>query len=114
MTHTDPMISTVAADHPPRTYVLYVGDLSRATGDQEFHAMVAPFGAIAHAKLVCHKHAQQSAGFGFVHMYSRAQALTTIRTLDGKLHNGLRLRLYLSREDLLGSSTKSQNQGERS
>lgn len=94
MTQTDTEISPFATDNREPTCVLYVGGLSNMTSDQEFHSMLAAFGTIEQATLVRHKHTRQSAGFGFVHMYSRAEALNAIRTLDGTHHNGQRLRLF--------------------
>lgn len=94
---------TDTAPIPVRTHVLYVGGLPKTFEDQDLRALLAPFGAIAHATLVRRTHSTESAGFGFVHMYSRAQALTAARTLEGTTLQGQRLRLYVTREERLAS-----------
>ena len=113
MTQTDSRLSPHPTDSMKSTWVLYVGGLSTVTGEEEFRSMLAAFGSVAQARLVRHKHSQQSAGFGFVHMYSRAQALTAIHALDGTCHNGQHLRLYLSREAPLNSPSELAEQKER-
>lgn len=78
--------------------VLYVGNLPSSLGDHDFHQLLRDFGPILQSTLVRHKHTGQSAGFGFIHLPSHTQAMAAVRTLDGTVRHGQRLRVYVTRE----------------
>ena len=76
--------------------VLYVGGLPEDTNDTDLRDLLAPFGTVTQSVIVRHRYSGRSAGYGFVHMPSRTQAVTAAGALEGTTRNGRRLRLYIS------------------
>ena len=76
--------------------VLYVGDLSATTSDYQLRDLFGPYGVVAHAYIVRHKHNGKSVGYGFVEMGSGEQAMSAVVALEGALFNGNCLQLYVT------------------
>jgi RNA recognition motif-containing protein len=76
--------------------VLYVGGLSDATSDHQLQQLLRTYGDVARAYVIRYKHTGKSAGYGFVEMGSREQALTAVNALEGALFDGNSLRLYIT------------------
>jgi RNA recognition motif-containing protein len=75
---------------------LYVGGLSQHVTDEQLKALFVPFGPVARAWIIRHKHSGRSAGYGFVEMNSGEEALNAVLALEGALVNGDCLRLYVT------------------
>jgi RNA recognition motif-containing protein len=76
--------------------VVYVGGLSETMSDDQLGNLLGGYGVVAHAYVVRHKHSGKSAGYGFVEMSSREQALHAVVSLEGALLDGNSLRLYVT------------------
>jgi cold-inducible RNA-binding protein len=76
--------------------VLYVGGLSDSVSDCNLRVLFGPYGLVARAHVVRHKHGGKSAGYGFVEMGSVEQALEAVVALEGTQYDGNRLRLYVT------------------
>ena len=75
---------------------LYVGGLSEAASDSELRALLRTYGTVEHAYVVRYKRSVKSAGYGFVEMGSREDALRAIAALDGAMFEDNRLRVFLT------------------
>ena len=76
--------------------ILYVGGLSDATSDHHLQQLFGSYGDVARAYVIRYKHTGKSAGYGFVEMGSRDQALQAVNALEGALFDGHCLRLYIT------------------
>jgi len=63
---------------------IYVGNLSYEATDVTIREAFEPFGEIASVRVIKDKYTGQSRGFGFVEMSVQSQALTAIKSLNGK------------------------------
>ena len=63
---------------------IYVGNLSYDATDETIKQAFEPFGEITSARVIKDKYTGQSRGFGFVEMSVQSQALTAIKSLNGK------------------------------
>lgn len=69
---------------------------SDATSDCQLRDLFGTYGVVARAYVVRHNHSGKSAGYGFVEMGSREQALSAALALEGALFEGNYLRLYVT------------------
>jgi len=83
--------------------VLYVGGLSDAISDHQLQQLFGSYGDVARAYVIRYKHTGRSAGYGFVEMGSREQALSAVDALEGALFDGNCLRLYITPYSSLNS-----------
>ena len=75
---------------------LYVGGLSEAASDSKLRDLLGTYGTVEHAYVVRFKRSVKSAGYGFVEMGSREDALRAISALDDAMFEGNRLRVFLT------------------
>lgn len=78
--------------------VVYVGGLSEDASDDHLRALLEAYGVVAHAAVIRYKHSGKSAGYGFVQLSSREEALRAVAALDGVRIGGNCLRLYITRD----------------
>lgn len=71
---------------------MYVGNLPFSVDQSALQAIFEPFGAVVSAKVMSDRDTGRSRGFGFVEMES-SQAKAAIASLDGKEHDGRKLRV---------------------
>ena len=74
------------------TVSMYVGNLPFSVDQSALQAIFEPFGAVVSAKVMSDRDTGRSRGFGFVEMES-SQAKAAIASLDGKEHDGRKLRV---------------------
>ena len=77
--------------------IVYVGGLSEDASDDHLHALLEAYGVVAHASVVRYKRSEKSAGYGFVRLGSREEALRAVAALDGARLGNNRLRLFVTR-----------------
>ena len=75
---------------------LYVGGLSEAASAAKLRDLLGTYGTVEHAYVVRYKRSVKSAGYGFVEMGSREDALRAISALDGAMFEDNRLRVFLT------------------
>ena len=63
---------------------IYVGNLSNDATDETIKQAFESFGEVTSARVIKDKYTGQSRGFGFVEMSVQSQALTAIKSLNGK------------------------------
>ena len=76
--------------------VVYVGGLSEDASDNHLRSLLEAYGVIAHAFVIRYKHSGKSAGYGFVQMSSKEDALRAVAALNGARLGDNRLRLFLT------------------
>lgn len=76
--------------------VVYVGGLSEDASDDYLRALLEAYGVVAHAAVIRYKHSGKSAGYGFVQLSSREEALRAVAALDGTRLGDNRLRLFVT------------------
>ena len=74
---------------------LYVGGLSGSASDSKLRDLLRAYGTVQHTYVVRYKQSVKSAGYGFVEMGSREDALRAISALDGAMFEDNRLRVFL-------------------
>ena len=74
------------------TVSMFVGNLPFSVDQSALQAIFEPFGAVVSAKVMSDRDTGRSRGFGFVEMES-SQAKAAIASLDGKEHDGRKLRV---------------------
>ena len=78
------------------TCVVYVGGLSEDASDDHLRALLEAYGIVAHAAVIRYIHSGKSAGYGFVQLVSREEALRAVKALDGTRLMNNRLRLFVT------------------
>lgn len=68
-------------------------NLSREVNEEQLFQLFRPFGKIKSLNIVMDAATGRSKGFGFVDMPEDSEAVAAIKTLDGKLVQGLRMRV---------------------
>lgn len=63
---------------------IYVGNLSYDATDETIKQAFESFGEVTSARVIKDKYTGKSRGFGFVEMPGQSQALTAIKSLNGK------------------------------
>ena len=63
---------------------IYVGNLSYDATDATIKQAFESFGEVTSARVIKDKYTGQSRGFGFVEMPGQSQALTAIKSLNGR------------------------------
>ena len=72
---------------------ILVRNLSREVKEEELFQIFQSFGRIKSLNIVMDTSTGKSKGFGFVDMPENSYAVTAIKALDGKLIQGLRIRV---------------------
>ena len=76
---------------------IYVGNLSSDVTDETIRAAFESFGEVASARVIKDKYNGQSRGFAFVEMPAQSQALTAIKSLNGKELQGKQMSVNEAR-----------------
>jgi RNA recognition motif-containing protein len=63
---------------------IYVGNLPRATTEDELRQAFAEFGEVSDVRLIMDKFSGESKGFGFVEMSSKDEATKAMEEMNGK------------------------------
>lgn len=79
-----------------RDYVLYVGGFSDTASDHQLRDLLGAYGTVVHVCIVRYKPSEKSAGYGFVQLSSKEEALRAVAALDGTRWGENRLRLFLT------------------
>ncbi len=77
--------------------VVYVGGLSEDTSDDHLRTLLGAYGTVAQSSVVRYKRSEKSAGYGFVRLSSKEEALRAVAALDGVRLGDNRLRLFVTR-----------------
>jgi len=72
---------------------ILVRNLSREVNEKELFQLFQPFGKIKSLNIVMDASTGKSKGFGFVDMPQDSEAVAAIKALDGKVIQGLRVRV---------------------
>ncbi len=67
---------------------IYVGNLPRATSEEELRKAFEAFGRVSSAAIIKDKFSGESRGFGFVEMPEKNEAQTAITSMNGKDFGG--------------------------
>ncbi len=70
---------------------IYLGNLSYDATDETIKQAFESFGEVTSARVIKDKYTGQSRGFGFIEMSEQSQALTAIKSLNGKELMGQRM-----------------------
>ena len=76
---------------------IYVGNLSRETGEDDLRQAFEGFGAVTSVNIIKDKFTGESRGFGFVEMSSKDEAMAAISGLNGNELNGRTLNVNEAR-----------------
>lgn len=76
---------------------IYVGNLSRSTGEEELRQAFEAFGEVAKVSIIKDNYTGDSRGFGFVEMSDDTQAEAAITGLNGKEVDGRALNVSQAR-----------------
>ncbi len=76
---------------------IYVGNLSPDVKDETIREAFESFGEVTSARVIKDKYTGQSRGFGFVEMTTQSQALTAIKSLNGKELQGKQISVNEAR-----------------
>ena len=76
---------------------IYVGNLSPDVKDETIREAFESFGEVTSARVIKDKYTGQSRGFGFVEMTTHSQALTAIKSLNGKELKGKQISVNEAR-----------------
>jgi RNA recognition motif-containing protein len=76
---------------------IYVGNLSRETGEAELRQAFEAFGAVSRATIITDKFSGEPRGFGFVEMSNKTEAQAAISGMSGKELNGRTLNVSEAR-----------------
>ncbi len=72
---------------------IYIGNLSYNVTEDSLRLMFEEFGEIESVKLIIDRFSGKSKGFGFVEMPSNSEADQAIKALNGKLIEGLNIKV---------------------
>lgn len=72
---------------------IYVGNLSFSVDQSSLRSIFSEFGEVISANVISDRETGRSRGFGFVEMETEAAARTAISTLDGREHDGRKLKV---------------------
>jgi cold-inducible RNA-binding protein len=76
---------------------IYVGNLSYEVTEEDLRLALEPFGQVESVTIIKDKHSDQSKGFGFVEMASKAEGQSAIDGLNGKELKGRTLNVNEAR-----------------
>lgn len=76
---------------------IYVGNLSRETGEADLRQAFEAFGQVTKATVITDKFTGESRGFGFVEMSTKAEAQAAITGMAGKELHGRTLNVSEAR-----------------
>ncbi len=92
---------------------IYVGNLSYDATDLTIREAFESFGEVTSARVIKDKYTGQSRGFGFVEMSVQSQALTAIKSLNGKDLLGKQISVNEARARANEGRTGGQGRGGR-
>ncbi len=72
---------------------LLIRNLSRSTTEAELLTLFEPFGTVQSCNLVLDKKTDGSKGFAFVEMPKQGEAKAAMKTLNGKVIDGNKIRV---------------------
>lgn len=72
---------------------LLIRNLSRSTTEAELLTLFEPFGTVQSCNLVLDKKTDRSKGFAFVEMPKQGEAKAAMKTLNGKVIDGNKIRV---------------------
>jgi len=72
---------------------IYVGNLPYTVTDEGLKTMFLQYGDVESAKVIMDRQSGRSKGFGFVEMPSNSQADQAIKGLNGKLVDGMNIKV---------------------
>ena len=72
---------------------IYVGNLPYTVTDEGLRTLFLQFGDVESAKVIMDRQSGRSKGFGFVEMPSNSQADQAIKGLNGKLVDGMNIKV---------------------
>lgn len=72
---------------------IHVSNLAHSVQDKDLSKLFAGYGRITSAKVITDKFTNKSKGFGFVEIEEQNAAEKAIKELNGKLIDGLQVRL---------------------
>lgn len=76
---------------------LYVGNLSSSTTEEALRQAFASHGEVSSVNIVKDKYTGESRGFGFVEMFTKAEAQAAISSLNGTELDGRTLKVNEAR-----------------
>jgi RNA recognition motif-containing protein len=76
---------------------IYVGNLAYEANDDDLRQAFEAFGQVTSANIIKDKYSNESKGFGFVEMPSKAEAQSAIEGLNGKEFKGKTLNVNEAR-----------------
>lgn len=76
---------------------ILVRNLPREVSEQELRDLFKPFGRVRALNIVADQLSGVSKGFGFVDMADETEGKAAIKALDGKLINGVKIRVKTTR-----------------
>jgi len=76
---------------------LYVGNLSSSTTEEALHQAFGSHGEVSSVNIVKDKYTGESRGFGFVEMFTKAEAQAAISSLNGTELDGRTLKVNEAR-----------------
>lgn len=93
---------------------IYVGNLSYEANEDDLRQAFESFGQVTSATIIKDKYSNESKGFGFVEMSSKAEAQSAIEGLNGKDLKGKTLNVNEARpraDNRGGRGNKGRGQG---
>jgi cold-inducible RNA-binding protein len=76
---------------------IYVGNLSRETGEEDLRKAFEAFGEVTKASVITDKFSGEAKGFGFVEMPNKTEAMAALAGLNGKELQGRTLNVSEAR-----------------
>lgn len=76
---------------------IHVSNLAHSVQEKDLNKLFAGYGRIISIKVITDKFTNKSKGFGFVEMADQKAAEKAIKELNGKLMDGLQIRLSNSK-----------------
>ena len=72
---------------------IHIGNLSFNTTEEGLRATFEQFGTVENARIITDKATGRSKGFGFVEMSEDAEGENAVRSMDGKMLDGRKIRV---------------------
>jgi RNA recognition motif-containing protein len=76
---------------------IYVGNLSRETGEEDLRKAFEAFGEVTKASVITDKFSGEAKGFGFVEMPNKTEAMAALAGMNGKELQGRTLNVSEAR-----------------
>ena len=72
---------------------IYIGNLSKSTGEDVLKALFDPFGEVESVKVIKDRFSGRPKGFGFIEMPSNSEADKAIKALNGNRIDGNHIKV---------------------